>query len=182
MMVFVAFAANAQYKGASYLQVSVGSTLYDNIDGRISFDKAPQPNIFAGLSYGYLCTNVVTLDVAVSFRNLTNDYIKSQTYAVSPALFFKAWNKNKCTLSFGVGFTGGMQTLKLKDADNYYMVSDGSQYDKEKEFIYGVFLSPKFEYKFVDNWALTIQAAPELQFNSVRKMNYPVSLGIKWYM
>jgi len=166
------------------LELAGGGVFYDKIDGRLSFDEAPAPNIYGALKYGYLCGNIVTLEADVSFRNLTNDLFKSQTYAVSPALFFKAWNRNKFTLSFGVGATFGLQTLKLKDEDNYYLVTadDIEVYDKDKYFMYGVFVSPKFEYKFVDDWALTIQYAPELQFNSLRRLIHPVSLGIKWYL
>ena len=184
MMAFVAFAANAQYKGASYLELAGGVTMYDGIDGRMELSTTPSPNLYAALKYGYLCSNKVTIEANFSFRYLTDDYywFHVHTYAVSPTVYVNCWNRNRFTFYLGAGVTGGIQHLLLKD-DMYYLLNeDGSFYEKKAELIGGVFICPKFEYKFVDNWALTIQAAPELQFNSVRKMNYPVSLGIKWYM
>lgn len=166
--------AFAQYKGKQYFGFGGGIVIYDNIDSRMVFEKAPSPNIQFYLNYGYQVFNRTKIEALIGYRQLSNDIVRSNTFVISPSCHYAFYRTPRLSLSLGGGVLAGVQTLKSEN-DMITLSTDDNQP------IWGLALIPRIEYLLTHNIGINTDYRLELQLNSIRKLNHIISLGLTFY-
>lgn len=85
----------AQYSGTSYVQAGGGLSLHHQ-DGGLG-----SANPSFSLSYGYVFSQRVTLDVPISYQIIGTKYLKGNLYSLQPSIYYAISRRDKSRLEVG---------------------------------------------------------------------------------
>lgn len=88
-------AARAQYSGTSYIQTGAGLSLHHQ-DGGLG---SAHPTF--SLSYGYVFSHRVTLDVPLSYQSVQTKHLEGSLYSIQPSIYYAISRRDKSRLEAG---------------------------------------------------------------------------------
>lgn len=93
---------HAQFAGTSYIGGGVGTSI-PHTSSRFS-----TPELMLSLSYGYLVSDRVSIDVPLVYQGMTNGHLKGRSYSTLPTIYYGLSKGDKHRLevggSLGIGF------------------------------------------------------------------------------
>lgn len=102
---------SAQYSGTSYLQAGSGVGIQHQDDALHS------PKLYFHLTYGYILSHRLTVDVPLSYQSLENKFLTGEQYSLAPSLYYAFHRTDKSRLEIGAIVSIGYEHLKQKDLE-----------------------------------------------------------------
>lgn len=103
--------ARAQYSGTSYIQAGAGLSLHHQ-DGGLG---SAHPTF--ALSYGYVFSHRVTLDVPISYQSVQAKLLKGSLYSLQPSIYYALSRRDKSRLEVGAILGLGYEVYQKPSGD-----------------------------------------------------------------
>lgn len=103
--------AHAQYSGTSYIQAGAGLSLHHQDGGLGSAQHS------FSLSYGYVFSHRVTLDVPVSYQSVQYKHLDGSLYSLQPTIYYALSRRDKYRLEAGAILGLGYEVYQKPSGD-----------------------------------------------------------------